>query len=258
MSVNGAAATVSPKMAVASGRASLKNPCDSQRRIRAVLFDLDGTLYHLGRMRALMAVELLSLLARPGSGPRRWRALAAYRKAQEHLRTTANASTTQIELAAARAGITTYELEQIVDEWMFRRPLKYLPWCRASGLAPLLSFIGGEGLEMGVLSDYPAEAKLRALGLTSHFSLVLCSSDPDVRAFKPSPRGFLRASERWNIDPRDVLVVGDRPEVDARGASAAGMPCVIIGRPPRASVEQPDVLFLSSLERLHRALADGR
>ena len=94
---------------------------------------------------------------------------------------------------------------------------------------------------MGVLSDYPAEAKLRALGLAGRFSLVLCATDPEVGAFKPNPRGFLRACERWQIARGDVLVVGDRVDVDAAGAAAAGMPCVIIGqvhRPAGPSTRQ--------------------
>ena len=35
--------------------------------------------------------------------------------------------------------------------------------------------------------------KLRALGLESRFAPVLCSTDPNIDALKPHPRGFLRA-----------------------------------------------------------------
>jgi putative hydrolase of the HAD superfamily len=51
-----------------------------------------------------------------------------------------------------------------------------------------------------------------------------------VNAFKPHPRGFLAACEGWGWSPHEVVYVGDRCEVDAMGAAAAGMPCVIIGR----------------------------
>jgi FMN phosphatase YigB (HAD superfamily) len=240
---------------------SLQSPLDSGRRIKAVLFDLDGTLYQQRRMRALMALELSTLLVtRPWSARRRLRALAAYRKAQEALRVSATADVspaTQLEFAAERAGVPVQEIDAIVNEWMFERPLKYLPLCRADGLFDLLSLLDRQGLPLGVLSDYPAEAKLRALGVAGRFSVVLCSSDLDVGRLKPHPRGFLRASEHWQIDPGDVLVVGDRLEVDAHGAAAAGMPCVIIGRPPQATASQAGVLFLSSLERLRDVLDAG-
>jgi FMN phosphatase YigB (HAD superfamily) len=235
---------------------SIGSPLDSRRRIRAVLFDLDGTLYHQRRMRALMAIELATLaLTQPLCAPRYWRALAAYRRAQEVLRSKPfRAATAQLEIVAERTGLTPPEIEQIVGEWMFERPLKHLPACRAAGLFDLLAFLGSKGVEIGVLSDYPAEAKLRALGLAGRFSVVLCSTDPEVGVLKPHPRGFLTACERWQIDPGDVLVVGDRFDVDAAGAAAAGMPCVIIGRGSQPASNNSGSLVLPSLERLRCVL----
>jgi FMN phosphatase YigB (HAD superfamily) len=236
--------------------AGVVNPIDSRRRIRAVLFDLDGTLYRQRRMRALMAIELVThALTQPLRAPRNWRALAAYRKAQEVARSKPfGAATAQLEIVAQRTGLMPPEIEQIVGEWMFERPLKHLPACRAAGLFELLAFLGSKGIEIGVLSDYPAEAKLRALGLAGRFSVVLCSADPEIGALKPHPRGFLTACERWHIDPGDVLVVGDRFDVDAAGAAAAGMPCVIIGRRSRAASNNLGSLVLPSLERLRYVL----
>jgi len=107
-----------------------------------------------------------------------------------------------------------------------------------------------------VLSDYPAEAKLRALGLDGRFSAVVCSTDPEIGVLKPHPRGFLTVCDRWQIDPSEVLVVGDRVEVDAAGATAAGMPCVVIGRASPSPPDTPEVLFVPSLERLRYVLSD--
>ena len=80
-----------------------------------------------------------------------------------------------------------------------------------------------------MFSDYPSGEKLEALGLDKRLSLTLCATDPEINAFKPHPRGFLRACELWDLDPAEVLYIGDRPEVDAVGAAAAGMPCAILG-----------------------------
>jgi beta-phosphoglucomutase-like phosphatase (HAD superfamily) len=105
-----------------------------------------------------------------------------------------------------------------------------------------------------VFSDYPPELKLKALGVAGRFSVLVCSADPEVGAFKPHPKGFLVASGRWQIDPSEILVVGDRPDADAAGARAAGMPCVIIGGPHRR--RSGDFLSLDSLERLRDVLDD--
>ena len=52
-------------MTAASGR-GVRHPSDPARRIRAVLFDLDGTLYRQKPLRRLMALELMTL---PLAGP---------------------------------------------------------------------------------------------------------------------------------------------------------------------------------------------
>ena len=235
---------------------SLPNPLDSDRPLQAVLFDLDGTLYKQAPLRSLMALELLTLpLAGPGLARRRLRALRAFRKAQEHLREAMNAadladpSGAQLRRAAGASGLSVAEVEALVADWMVKRPLKYLQFCRPAGLDHLLDVIEGAGVRIGVLSDYPAADKLKALGLGARFSLVLSASDPEIRAFKPSPRGFQQACKVWGLPPSSVLYVGDRADVDAAGAAAAGMPCVILGgRPAR----HRGYLVVSSLEQLSR------
>jgi len=236
---------------------SVRNPMNPARRVRAVLFDLDGTLYRQTPMRALMALELATLaLSRPLQAPVSWRVLSEFRKAQEALRGSQSdrGAAAQLELAARRTGMSVEQVETIVVEWMMERPLKHLPRCRAEGLLPLLDFLNHRGIKLGVFSDYPPDLKLKALGVGGRFSVVLCSTDSDIGAFKPHPRGFLAASARWQMDPSDVLVVGDRPEADAAGAAAAGMPCVIIGKyhPHNSS----DFVSLHSLERLRDVLDD--
>jgi putative hydrolase of the HAD superfamily len=231
---------------------------DGSGPIRAVLFDLDGTLYQQRRMRTLMALELATLaFSRPLQAPVSWRVLSEFRKAQEALRgreTTRGGALEQLEMAARRTGMSADRVEAIVAEWMIERPLKYLLRCRAEGLLPLLDFLTRRGIKVGVFSDYPPELKLRALGIGGRFSVVLCSTDADIGVFKPHPRGFLAAAARWQVAPSEVLVVGDRPDADAAGAAAAGMPCVIIEKRNRNT--SSNFVSLHSLERLRDVLDD--
>jgi phosphoglycolate phosphatase/putative hydrolase of the HAD superfamily len=243
---------------VAATSRPLRNPLHGGW-ICAVLFDLDGTLYHQRPLRALMALELLTLpLTSPSTALLKWRRLAAYRRAQESLRgqLTAVTSDAQLRAAATRAACEVEAIELLVTEWMFRRPLKYLRVCRASGIVELLEFLSRRGLRSGLLSDYPAHDKLAALGLAGCFDPILSATDPSIHALKPHPRGFLEAAHLWQLDAREVLVVGDRADVDAEGAAAAGMPCVIVGRPHRAS-HANGYKSIGSLKGLHRVLSDG-
>jgi FMN phosphatase YigB (HAD superfamily) len=240
----------------------LPSPFGRNQRLRAVLFDLDGTLYSQRLLRALMLIELLALpLRRPFTWWRTWRTISAYRSAQESLRTregTTMSAAAQVNVAAVRVSLPAADVETIVQEWMFDRPLKYLKWCRASGIVSFLEFLARRRVEIGLLSDYPAGGKLYALGLSGRFAPVLCSSDPEIGVFKPDPRGLLRASDVWGVAPSEVLVVGDRLDVDAAGAAAAGMPCVIIGQSSAVAAGRANLLALPSFERLHRVLDECR
>jgi len=252
MSANAAVAHLA---AAAARPAGVVNPLDAGQRIRALLFDLDGTLYDQRRMRTAMAAELLKFALRhPLQAPRTLRILRAFRRAQESLRHRPErlSADTQFDRAALACGSSRDEVRRVVTEWMQQRPLKHLRPVRADGLIELLSFLQGEGIALGVLSDYPASEKLEALGVAAYFPLVLCATDGDVLAFKPDPRGFLAAARRWQIDPSQILVVGDRIDADAAGAAAAGMPCVVID--PRERAGNRTAMILPSLERLHRAL----
>ena len=203
--------------------------------IRAVLLDVDGTLYYQDRLRSLMALELCTLPAMQMSyraAYEAWRALSTFRRVREELRGLGEAEVClarwQYVAAAQRAGWNTTALESLVAEWLYQRPLKYLRLCRRRGLTAFLTFLEHRGMQVGVFSDYPVMDKLRGLGCAERMSVALCATDPEINAFKPSPKGFLRACTLWGLRPEEVLYIGDRPEVDAVGAANAGMPCAIL------------------------------
>lgn len=226
--------TWSPPNRVTGGNAPLHL---AGRPVRAVLFDLDGTLYLQRRLRLLMAAELalLPFTSLSLSETRQtWKVLRTFRRVREYLRETPPSEARLAELqyteAAARAGVSPARVEIIVKCWMYARPIKYLHFCKRPGLNELLGSLQKQGVPSGIFSDYPVEEKLSALGVAATFSVKICATDPDVNAFKPQTLGYLKACAHWGLSPEEVLYVGDRPEVDAAGARACGMPCVIVGR----------------------------
>lgn len=232
--------------------------------IKAVLFDMDGTLYRQRPLRLLMALELATLpLAGPGKALARLTALRAFRKAQEELRLWRGDGPppSQTDIASRASGLSVAEVDALVADWMIRRPLKYLQTCRAPGLTEFLGRLDQAGIRAGLLSDYPAEAKLKALGLEGRFWPVLCSSDPEIAEFKPGTRGYRRACELWQVEPGDVLSIGDRVDVDAPGSMAAGMQCAIIGRASGRGKVGDGCIVVPSFNRLSERLAgvvDGK
>ncbi len=253
--------TATVSLAGAGAVGSISHPLEPGRRIRAVLFDLDGTLYRQSPVRRRMALEMMTLpLLRPAAAAGIIRALRSYRHAQEELRGhegDGSIAAAQVAIAAERSGLPAATVDAIVDEWMIQRPLKYLRPCLAPGTDTLLTRLREAQVHVGLLSDYPAADKLRALGLGGQFSPVLCSSDAHINRFKPDPRGFLAAAEHWGLPPGEVLMIGDRYEVDFLGARAAGMPCVLVGNPKGVPPADATAVF-SSLERLARVIDSNR
>jgi putative hydrolase of the HAD superfamily len=208
-------------------------------QLKVVVFDVDGTLYRQGPLRRAMLLRLLRwTLVRPIKGLRTFRVLQAYRHAQEELRGTIATDLTaaQIRIASQRTSADEASVIACVERWMEREPLSSLSRCTHTGLVEFLRACKAHGLRLAVLSDYPAEAKLRALGIDELFEVVLCAQAREVGVFKPHPRGLQVALEQMGVDRHECLYVGDRADVDAAAADAAGIACAILTRTPgRAS-----------------------
>jgi len=201
--------------------------------LKVVVFDVDGTLYRQAPLRRAMLVRLLrSYALRPVEGWRTLRALSAYRHAQEALRTEActNVADAQLARACGRTNLNRDSVLRCVERWMDQEPLPLLRRFRHEGLVEFLEASRAQGLRLAVLSDYPAAAKLRALGIDEYFDVVLCAQSPEIGVFKPHPRGLQVALRRLGVGPQECLYVGDRADVDGAAADAAGIKSVIVTR----------------------------
>jgi HAD superfamily hydrolase (TIGR01509 family) len=130
----------------------------------------------------------------------------------------------QIERVASARNQPPSEVERLIREWMFERPLKYLRPFRRRALIHEISLFRSAGGKTAVVSDYPARDKLGALGVLEQFDAVVASGEPDgPRRLKPHPEGYLAAAERLGVAPERCLIVGDRDDADGAAARAAGM-----------------------------------
>jgi FMN phosphatase YigB (HAD superfamily) len=233
-------------------------PLDALNRVwKAVVFDIDGTLYRQAPLRRAMFVRLLSAYAmRPVLGWRTITALRAYRGAQEQLRgnVRGDVAGAQLRFASERARMDPGFVSACVERWMEREPLTILPRYIQPGLVEFLENCRARGVRLAALSDYPGDAKLRALGIARLFDAAFCAQAPEIGAFKPNPRGLLFAIERLSASPDEVLYVGDRADVDATAAHAAGVACVILARNPAKPTASSTYSEMPSYADLHQAL----
>jgi HAD superfamily hydrolase (TIGR01509 family) len=109
---------------------------------------------------------------------------------------------------------------------MYQRPLRHLLRCRYSGLTALFEGIRKSGRSIGVFSDYPAEEKIKALGLFAD-AIVTAA---DVGALKPDPRGLELVIRRANASPARTVMIGDRIDRDGFAAQRADAHCLIRAR----------------------------
>ena len=207
-------------------------PASIPSTLRAVVLDVDGTLYDQRKLRRAMLAALMKAHAlRPLRGWKTASVLSAYRRAQEDLRHDPGAAAVdQLEIACAKTGSTPEFARACVELWMESAPLAFLPRCIHLGLREFLEACRKRGVRLAALSDYPAEAKLQALGIAPAFELTLSAQSAEIARFKPHPRGIQVTLRRLGVSPDQALYVGDRPDVDAAAALAAGVACVIVGR----------------------------
>ncbi len=227
-------------------------PAVDWQRVRAVVFDVDGTLYDQRAMRLRMGRELaLACLARPATlGAAR--ILATYRHLREELadEEATGIGRLQYEKTAERLGLPARRIEAVVEEWILRRPLRHAAACRRPGARRLFAELRDSGRRIGVWSDYPATGKLEAMDLAA--DAVVCATDPEVDRLKPRPEGLVRLLGILGVAPGEALVIGDRDERDGEAARRLGCPYLLIVRRPRTPQE------LAGLQALLRATVGAR
>lgn len=77
-------------------------------------------------------------------------------------------------------------------------------------------------------TGHQVERKLTHLGLDCH------DFEPRIYCYdqgwvKPEPAPFLAAMESLNLKPEEIVYVGDREDVDIEGAKAVGMKTIMVG-----------------------------
>jgi putative hydrolase of the HAD superfamily len=207
--------------------------------IRAVGFDIDGTLYPDYRFHARVLPIIIPNL----------RLLLSMGKAREELRARRREGSfyrNQAEIAARHLARPADEVQTLLAERIYRawEPL-FAKVKIHSHVRETMESLRARGLKLGVLSDFPAEAKLKHLGLWGLWDAVVCSEE--VGHLKPAPDSFLALAKGLGVAPEEMLYVGNNPAYDIKGAAAVGMRTACIARRGRR-VPGADFVFSSYRE----------
>lgn len=201
-------------------------------KIKAVIFDVDGTLYTQSKLRAKMLGALLRYYA-----VRPWRLseiliLQRFRTEREKRQGAAgpDLENAQYIWGSNHGRTPVSKVKQVVAQWIFREPNQYLPDCRYPGTQSFFALLHRQGIKIGIYSDYKAHDKLTAMGLWA--DIIVSSTDPEIDHLKPAPHGLLYIAAKLGLAVEECLFIGDRPELDGACAQQAGMPYLIVDKLP--------------------------
>ncbi|MFJ2174817.1 HAD family hydrolase [Streptomyces sp. NPDC101062] len=94
------------------------------------------------------------------------------------------------------------------------------------------------------------DRKLRVLGVRDHFEAVLCAAELGVS--KPDAAAFHAACDALALEPGEVAYVGNEPDIDAGGATAAGLAGVWLDRGGLGG--RPELVRITDLGQLPAVL----
>lgn len=195
--------------------------------IRAVIFDLDGTLYDSTGLHRLVALKELSRLA--------FCRLLHERRARKEL--------AGKDFGSKIAFEKTF-FGKVSRDWYFGT---YLPdmvsilrerFHPREGLESLLEEIRSAGVKTAVFSDYGfVREKLDALGIDQRLFDGLYDA-ASLGGLKPCRESFLKVTDSLGVRPEEALMIGDRTDTDGAGALSCGMQFVHLT--PDGTNHKPD------------------
>lgn len=133
-------------------------------------------------------------------------------------------------LVLGRAGVAAADHDAIVDTLWEAHQRVGLWTVPAPGGRETVAALSANGFRLAVVSNAEGQVArdLDAAGYGGRFETVVDSHRVGVR--KPDPGIFRIALERLGVDARRAVHVGDMPEIDVKGARAAGITPILVDR----------------------------
>ena len=192
-------------------------------KIKAVIFDLDNTLYDNKSLPFRLIISLPTDFAR----------IAADRKVRKDLKGMDFKTPEKYkeEYSKRMAHRTNIKPKDALN-WYSNRYMgtmsfllkKYYPV--RPKVHEVISFLNEQKIKISIFSDYPrVKQRIKALDF-SHDEIKSIHgiySAEDFGSQKPAVRPFLEIAQNLKVNPQNILVVGDRDDTDGEGARLAGM-----------------------------------
>jgi putative hydrolase of the HAD superfamily len=214
--------------------------------LKAVAFDLDGTLYPNYRLYYRLLPSFIIYY--------RFYVAVMKVRSQLHVPAAENLYTAitgrygghnsfydrQASLTAEILGRGMEETRQKIDSLVYQRWEKLFFGVRPfPRVKETLAAFRNAGLKLALLSDFPPVRKVSLLGLDGFFDVIL--STEETGALKPSIIPFSALARSLELEPKSILYVGNSLRYDVEGAFAAGMKSALIRRSVFSTGRMPDI-----------------
>ncbi len=185
------------------------------KKIEAVVFDVDGTLYPNYKM---YLTSFAFFLMHPVLAP----AFSRVRKKIRGISHIDDFRRMQAELLACEMKIPAEKSAFLIEKYIYGQFIPMFKWIKPYKiLDEVLTDFRKEKIRLGIISDFPVKKKLSYLGLDKYWDVV-CSAD-EIGFLKPGPEAFLLMSEKLGIKPEKIIYVGNHYVYDIIGSNNAGM-----------------------------------
>ncbi len=199
-------------------------------KVKGIIFDLDGTLYRMRwYMRPFLTIMLFPNMMRL---PRFLKIRGRY--AGVDLESPAALYQEVVKQLAPIEKKSEETLLRWIDKHFYKAFVDVMIFLRNSRphVNKTLQILKQHGFKLAVLSDYDRiPERLDNLKIDKSVFTIMTSSE-SFGALKPSPVPFKKIAAKWNLDPSEVLVIGDRDDTDGEGARRAGMKFIHIVEKP--------------------------
>lgn len=193
--------------------------------IKAVVFDIDGTLYS----------NVFMFISAPFIYIRNMLWFIRFAKMRKRLRLGLVESDVPLDESMADVfhtnAITIFSSiikeEPVVAAILLQKHI-YVAWIKAIGKVPLrlgmrktIRNLKRKGVKLGILSDFQSQEKIQNWKLIDFFDCIICAEDYGV--LKPDKRIFTLMCETLSVKAEEILFVGNHLKYDGMGAERAGM-----------------------------------
>lgn len=184
-------------------------------QIKAVAFDIDGTLYRAWKfnLRVFPYFMYHSIF---------FLKYGLVRNIMHRTAATPEFINLQAEHMAKKLGCTKEEAKERLEKIIYKGLEKYfvnIKPCRGS--IEFIKKLKEHGYKLAILSDFPPEQKGEIWGVKELCDVVLGSET--AGALKPDATPFIQLAKELNLPPEQILYVGNNHRYDIEGAHNAGM-----------------------------------